>query len=56
MSCKAYNSESCRKHCKTQEEANNVGGQCCVYCFNGKNLYGCPDCNLEIYKEYKCEK
>jgi len=39
MACKAY-SNYCIKHCQTQEEANEVGGQCCIYCFNGKNSEG----------------
>lgn len=52
MPCKAYNSNVCRQHCQTQEEANEKGnGQCCIYCFNGKHPHGCEDCDLERNKE-----
>jgi hypothetical protein len=52
MSCKAF-TLLCNKHCQTQEEANEVGGQCCIYCFNGKNPNGCPECDLEEVGEVK---
>lgn len=51
MACKAYNPSACLKQCQTYEEAVKNGGQCCIYCFNGKHKYGCNECHLEESKE-----